>query len=40
MVKEYGIDIATLLDEPKNFSQSPIFSACVVKSEETSMKMC
>ena len=40
MVREYGIDLSTLLDEPKNFSQSVVFSACVVKNEETSLKMC
>ena len=40
MVREYGLDMPTLVDEPKNFSQSPIFSACVVKNEETSLKMC
>ena len=40
MVREYGIDLSTLIDEPKNFSQSVVFSACVVKDEETSLKMC
>lgn len=40
MVREYGIDLKLLLDEPKNFSQSVVFSACVVKTEETSLKMC
>lgn len=40
MVREYGIDLGTLIDEPKNFSQSAIFSACVIKDEETSLKMC
>ena len=40
MVREYGIEIATLLDEQKNFSQTPLFAACVVKNEETSLKMC
>ena len=40
MVREYGIDIATLLDEQKNFSRTPIFAACVVKNEEASLKMC
>ena len=39
MVREYGLDLTTLLDEPKNFSQTPIFSACVVKGEENSLKM-
>ena len=40
MVHEYGIDLRTLIDETKNFSQTPVFSACVVKSEETALKMC
>lgn len=39
-MREYGIDISSFTDEAKNFSQSPIFSACVVKNEETSLKMC
>ena len=39
MVREYGLDLSTLIDEPKNFSQTPIFSACVVKGEENSLKM-
>ena len=39
MVREYGLDIANLIDEAKNFSQTPIFSACVVKGEENSLKM-
>ena len=40
LVREYDIDISSFTDEAKNFSQSPIFSACVVKNEETSLKMC
>lgn len=40
MALDYGFDISTLIDEPKNFSQTPVFSACVIKSEETSLKMC
>ena len=40
MIKDYNIDVATLIDEQKNFSQSVVFSACVVKNEETSIKMC
>ena len=40
MVREYGLDLSTLTDEQKNFSQSPVFSACVVKNEETALKMC
>ena len=40
MVKDYNIDVSTLIDEPKNFSQTVVFSACVVKNEETSLKMC
>ena len=39
MVREYGLDIANILDEAKNFSQTPNFSACVVKGEENSLKM-
>ena len=33
LVREYGIDLANLIDEPRNFSQTVIFSACVVKDE-------
>lgn len=40
MVREYGIDLKTIIDEPKNFSQSPVFSACVIKNENISLKMC
>ena len=40
MVREYGLDLSTITDEQKNFSQSPVFSACVVKNEETALKMC
>ena len=40
MVREYGLDLANVTDEQKNFSQSTVFSACVVKNEETSLKMC
>lgn len=31
LVQGSNIDMAHLLDEAKNFSQSPIFSACVIQ---------
>ena len=39
MIRESNIDCANLVDEPKNFSQTPIFSACIVPDKELAFKM-
>jgi len=39
MVRESNIDVASVIDEAKNFSQSLIFTACVIKDTEISLKM-
>lgn len=39
MVRESNIDCANLVDETKNFSQTPIFSACIVPDKELAFKM-
>jgi len=39
MVKESSIDVSNVLDEPKNFSQSLIFTACIVRDPELAFKM-
>ena len=39
LVQESNIDIANLVDEPKNFSQTPIFSACIIPDKELALRM-
>ncbi len=39
MIKESNIDVKTLIEEPKNFSQNPIFSACIVADHEKAFRM-
>ena len=39
LVNETGIDLRSVLDEPKNFSQTLIFSACVVPDHAKAIKM-
>ena len=39
MVKEFNIDVTQVVDEAKNFAQTLIFTACVVRDPETSLKM-
>lgn len=38
-VRESGIDISKVIDEPKNFCQNPAFSACIIRDEQVSLKM-
>lgn len=38
-VRESNIDMRNLVDEPKNFNQTPIFSASVIHDHEQSFKM-
>ena len=39
MAHEMGIKVSNLTDEQKNFSQTPIFSGCIVKDKDTAYKM-
>ena len=39
MVRESNIDVSTVVDEAKNFSQTLIFTACVIRDSATSLKM-
>lgn len=39
LVRDTNLDIANLLDEPKNFSQTPIFYAAIIPNHDTSLKM-
>jgi ankyrin repeat protein len=39
LVRESAIDIKLLISEPKNFSQTPVFHACVNTDHETAFKM-
>jgi len=39
IVREANIDVSTLIDEPKNFSQSPVFSACIVAEHDLAFRM-
>lgn len=39
VVRETGIDMANLLDEPKNFAQTPAFFAATISNHELSLKM-
>ena len=36
-VRESGIDITKVNDEPKNFCQNPAFSACIIRDEQVSL---
>ena len=40
LLRETGIEIGSLLDEPKNFSQTPIFYAAIIPNHDTALKMC
>lgn len=39
MIQESNIDPKQLIDEPKNFSQNPIFSACIVSDHSLGFRM-
>jgi len=39
MIRESNIDVKQLIDEPKNFSQNPIFSACIVADHSLGFRM-
>ena len=39
MVRESNIDMTNIQDEPKNFSQTPIFTACIIPNHELAFKM-
>ena len=39
LVRESSIDVKQVLDEPKNFSQTPIFHACIFPDKEVAFKM-
>lgn len=39
MIKDSNIDVKQLIDEPKNFSQNPIFAACIASSHENGYRM-
>lgn len=39
MVSEMNIDVTTVIDESKNFSQTLLFTACVIRDPEQSSKM-
>ena len=40
LVRETGIEIGSLLDEPKNFSQTPMFFASIIANHDVALKMC
>lgn len=39
LVQESNLDLTSLVDEPKNFSQTPIFSACIIPDKDLSLRM-
>lgn len=39
MVNELGIDVKSVVDEVKNFSQTLLFPACVVRDSDLAFKM-
>ena len=39
MVREFNIDVSSVVGEAKNFHQHLVFTACVIKDVETSLKM-
>lgn len=39
MVKELKLELRTILDETKNFSQTPLFQACIIPDQELAFKM-
>ena len=39
MVQESNIDVTSVVDEAKNFNQTLIFTACVIRDPELSLKM-
>ena len=39
LIQESNVDVKAVIDEPKNFSQSLLFSACVVPDHASAFKM-
>ena len=39
LVRESGIDVSQVIDEPKNFSQTLAFTACIVRDPDLALKM-
>ena len=39
LIQESNVDVKAVIDEPKNFSQTLLFSACVVPDHNTAFKM-
>ena len=39
MVRTHNIDVTTVIDEAKNFSQTPIFSACIIADHDLAFRM-
>ena len=39
LVRDSSIDVKQVLDEPKNFSQTPIFHACIFPDKDHAFKM-
>ena len=39
MIRDFNIDCSSVVDEAKNFLQTPIFSACIVPDHELAFKM-
>ena len=39
IVRESGIDVSQVIDEPKNFSQTLAFTACIIRDQELALKM-
>lgn len=39
MARESNIDLGQVIDEPKNFSQSLAFTACIIRDHELALKM-
>ena len=39
LVRESSIDVASVVDEAKNFSQTPVFQACILPDQDKAVKM-
>ena len=39
MVRESSIDVANVIDEPRNFSQTLVFSACIIPDKDVALQM-
>ena len=39
MIQTHNIDCSTVIDEAKNFSQTPIFSACIIPDHDLAFRM-